>query len=84
MLKDAVEAKPLDGYQLRLPFEDGVTGVVDVTKLVEFHGVFAPLAEKAEFDRVRVEPDLGTVAWPGGADLDPDVLYALAMGESLP
>lgn len=84
MLKDIVEVRPLENYQLHLRFEDGAAGVVDVAKLVEFHGVFAPLADKAYFDRVRVEPDLGTIAWPDGADLDPDVLYALVTGEPLP
>lgn len=84
MLKDVVEVEPLDEHRLRLRFEDGAAGVVDVAELVEFHGVFAPLADKAYFDRVRVEPDLGTVVWPNGADLDPDVLYALTTGEPLP
>ena len=40
MLKDVVFAEPLDGYQLRLRFEDGVEGVVDVAKLCPFEGVF--------------------------------------------
>ena len=29
---------------------------------------------------VQVNPELGTVCWPSGADLDPDVLYALVTG----
>jgi hypothetical protein len=33
---------------------------------------------------VTVTPDVGTICWPNGADLDPDVLYALVTGESLP
>lgn len=24
----------------------------------------------------RSDEELGTIAWPGGADLDPDVIYA--------
>jgi hypothetical protein len=84
MLKDVVEVRPLDNYRLWLRFEDGAAGEVDVAGLVAFRGVFAPLQDKATFDRVRVEPELGTVVWPDGADLDPDVLYALATGEALP
>jgi hypothetical protein len=83
MLKDILEATPLDGYRLKLQFEDGVEGVVDVTRFVSFTGVFAPLHDVTQFARVRVNPELGTVCWPCGADLDPDVLYALVAGAQL-
>ena len=83
-MQDVVEVQPLDGYRLRLKFEDGAVGEVDVAELVTFQGVFAPLADKAAFDQVYVDADLGTVAWPDGADIDPDVLYSLATGQPLP
>jgi len=84
MLKDIVEARPLEEYRLYLRFEDGVQGVVDLAKLVRFEGVFAPLRERANFVEVRVDPEIGTVCWPSGADLDPDVLYAQLTGEPIP
>jgi hypothetical protein len=84
MLKDIVTVEPLDAYRLRLRFEDHAEGIVDIAKLVQFTGVFAPLQERAYFERVRVDPELGTIVWPNGADLDPDVLYARATGQSLP
>lgn len=84
MLKDIVAVEPLPNKRLKLRFEDGVEGVVDVQAMVTFSGVFAPLANDAEFDRVVVQPELGTVVWPCGADLDPDVLYATVTGEPLP
>lgn len=83
MLKDVVAVKPLNDFQLHLYFEDGINGVVDVATLVKFQGVFAPLADPAYFQLVHVNPELGTVVWPNGADLDPDVLYALVSGDSL-
>ena len=64
-------------------FEDGVEGRVDVPGLVAFTGVFAPLRERGYFLKVRVNPDLGTICWPNGADLDPDVLYAVVSGEPI-
>ena len=84
MLQDIVEAIPLEDHRLKLRFEDGTTGVVDVSKCVRFTGVFAPLLDRAEFAAVRVDPELGTVCWPCGADLDPDVLYALVTGSPVP
>ena len=76
MLQDIVEARPLHDFQLHLRFEDGVEGVVNVAKLIRFQGVFAPLQDRAYFKQVCVSPDTGTICWPNGADLDPDVLYA--------
>ena len=84
MLKDVVEVTAVGGYRLRLRFEDGVEGEVDVAELVPFDGVFAELREPATFERVRVDTELGTIVWPGGADLDPDVLYARVSGEPIP
>ena len=70
-------------YRLRVTFEDGVEGVVDVAMLVPFVGVFGPLRDEAVFRQAYVEPELGTVCWPSGADLDPDVLYAQISGQPL-
>ena len=84
MLQDIVEAVPLEDYRLKLRFEDGTTGVVDVSRWVSFTGVFAPLRDPAQFAAVQVNPELGTVCWPCGADLDPDVLYALVTEAPIP
>ena len=84
MLQDVVEAIPLKDYLLKLRFEDGTEGVVDVARCVSFTGVFAPLRDRAQFAAVQITPELGTVCWPCGADLDPDVLYALVTGAPVP
>jgi hypothetical protein len=84
MLKDIVEVRPLDGHRLFLRFEDEVEGEVDVAKMIRFDGVFAPLQERAKFLEVRVNEDTGTICWPNGADLDPDVLYSYVTGEPIP
>lgn len=80
MLKDIVAAHALEPYRLRLEFEHGVAGEVDLTRLVRFEGVFAPLRDPASFRAVRVEPEAGTIVWPNGADLDPDMLHAGVTG----
>ena len=80
MLQDIVEATPLENYHLKLRFEDGAEGIVDVSQCVSFTGVFAQLRERGQFEAVQVNSELGTVCWPFGADLDPDVLYGLVTG----
>jgi hypothetical protein len=80
MLKDVVAAKVLGDYRLHLRFEDGAEGVVDLEPHLSFRGVFEPLRDPAYFARVRVDPELGTVVWPNGADVDPDVLYGRITG----
>jgi hypothetical protein len=84
MLTDIVEVRPLDDYQLYLRFEDGVEGVVGLKELIPFEGIFAELRERSFFERVRVNPELGAIYWPNGADLDSDVLYSSLTGQTLP
>jgi hypothetical protein len=84
MLKDIVEVRPFDGYRLFLRFEDGAEGEVDIAKMVRFEGVFAPLNDRTEFLKVCANCDTGTICWPNGADLDPDVLYSCITGEPIP
>ena len=84
MLKDIVAVEPLANHRLRLRFEDGAEGVVALSELVPFEGVFAPLRDPEFFQQVRVHPELGSIEWPNGADLDPDVLYARVTGAPIP
>ena len=84
MLKDVIEVQPLNDFKLKLHFEDGVIGVVDLEEVIEFTGVFRSLKDRQNFIRVYVNPDIGTICWPSGADIDPDVLYALATDQPIP
>jgi hypothetical protein len=83
MLKDLVKVGAVPGYRLALRFEDGTEGEVNVTDLVPFIGVFAELKDPKRFSEARLDPELGTVVWPNGADLDPDVLYAAVKGQPI-
>lgn len=70
-----IAATPRPEHVVRVMFADGEVRDVDVTPLLDTE-VFEPLREEAVFEQVRVDEELGTIAWPGGADLDPDVIYA--------
>jgi hypothetical protein len=83
MLVDIVEVRPLERHRLFLRFADGVEGEIDLDTIVRWEGVFAPLRAPDRFAEVRVNPDLGTIVWPNGADIDPDVLHAAVTGRSI-
>lgn len=84
MLKDIVAVHPLEAYQLHIRFEDGVEGVVDLKQMVQFSGIFTRLQDPTYFAQVQVHPELGTIVWDNGADLDPDLLYAIVSGQAIP
>jgi hypothetical protein len=84
MLRDVVSVQALPEHRLRVKFDDGTEGVVDVSAMVKFVGVFEPLTDQTFFDRVSVHPELRTVCWPNNADLDSDVLYAKVAGVPVP
>lgn len=70
-------AQALDGFRVRLGFTDGSQGEVDLTKYL-WGPVFEPLVrDRRMFETVRVDPEMGTIVWDNGADMDPDVLYQL-------
>ncbi len=75
MLVDVVHVVPRAPYTLHLRFGDGVEGEVDLERLIRFEGVFAAIRAPEVFAAVRVDPELGTIVWPNGADLDPVVLH---------
>jgi hypothetical protein len=70
-------------FVVQLTFRDGSVGVVDLgPKVLAWCGVFTALHDPAEFARVTVDQQAGTIVWPNGVDLDPDVLYEAAHGLS--
>ena len=59
---------------LRLTFRDGLAGELNV--LDRMRGpVFAQARTADGFALVTVDAEIGTIVWPGGADLAPDTLY---------
>lgn len=66
---------PVENFVVRLGFTDGSERAIDLAPYL--HGpIFAPLLDDpALFRAVMVDPQLGTIVWPNGADIDPDVLY---------
>ena len=80
-----VAAVPKPAFVVDLTFADGSRGSVDLSPwIVDSKGVFAALRDTDVFRQVTVDHAAGTIVWPNGADLDPDVLYELAHGVRSP
>ena len=72
----------LDGFRLEIAFSNGRRGTVDLkSRIMGRRGVYAPLEHAEFFCQVRVDTELGTIVWPNGVDICPDLLYALATGQ---
>ena len=69
-----VKVETLEGYRLRVTFDDDVGGVVDLSERL-FGPVFEPLKDPAFFRQVSID-EFGALCWPNGADLAPDALHA--------
>ena len=69
-----IDAHYAGAYRVWLRLADGLSGEIDLES--EMWGpVCEPLKDIAEFAKLRVEPDLGTIVWPNGADLAPEFLH---------
>ncbi len=65
---------PAGPHMLHVRFSDGTTGAVDMRH--DLNGpVLEPLRDPARFAEAYVDAELGTVAWPNGADVAPEYLY---------
>jgi hypothetical protein len=70
--------EPHQGHVVTLTFTDGTVRTLDLSEYLRGPVFESILRDPNEFRRVRVDPELGTIVWPNGADLDPDVLYGIA------
>jgi hypothetical protein len=72
----------MDGYRLKVTFEDGTTSVVDLRSYPRRGGVFRKLADLEYFKRFSINSDFGVICWgPNGeVDIAPETLYELAGG----
>lgn len=67
----------LEGYRVRLTFSDDTTKELDLAPYLR-GPIFAPLRDPATFCQAQIID--GTISWPNGADIDPQVLrYGLSL-----
>jgi hypothetical protein len=73
MLPSVTKAKYVSGYLIEVKFNDGTIKVIDFEPWLT-GPVFRPLKSKDYFNKFFI--DGPTIAWPNGADIAPETLYA--------
>jgi hypothetical protein len=72
-----IEAKYVDGYRIKLKFDDGKNKTIDFKDQL-WGEIFQPLKDIHYFKKFKLNPF--TIEWENGADFAPEFLYQL--GES--
>lgn len=72
--------KTLPHYKLWIRFSDGVEGTADLSALVG-KGVFNRWQSPGEFEKAKIDPASGAIAWDAEIDLCPDALYLQITGK---
>ena len=78
---EVTHAHHVDGYKVRLVFNNGETGIVDLDAAL-WGPVFEPLRDPAVFRRFAVSAVLHTLAWDNGADFAPEFLYDMMLEQA--
>ena len=74
MILHVVDAHYERDYILRLKFNDGAEGLVNLADQL-YGEMFEPLKDLNKFRSFTVDPELNTVVWENGADLAPEFLH---------
>lgn len=73
------KVKVLPEYRLALEFDDGISGIVDLSEAVD-KGVFAVWRDPLVFEQVRIGSS-GELVWGEQVYLCPDALYLKVTGK---
>lgn len=76
MLLDIINVVYVNEYKLIVFFENGEKRLVDLKDRLK-GPIFEPLKDLNYFKSVFVDKELGTIAWPNGADKAPETLYEI-------
>lgn len=68
------DVEPLDGYRLRVSFNDGMVRDIDCSFLLR-GSLGEELRDREYFRQVRVDPEARTIVWPNGLDPAPELLH---------
>lgn len=78
---EVTSAEYMGGHCLRLCFNNGHEGTVDLSEAL-WGPMFEPLRDVAAFQRFELSPVLHTICWDNEADLAPEYLFEKMVEQS--
>ncbi len=82
MYFDIIKAEYIEEYKIKLTFEDGSDGIVDLSTYKDKNNVFKSFLDQVYFTDFKVE--YGTLVWGNGElDIAPETLYRIATGKQV-
>ncbi len=83
MYYDLIEADYVKDFKIKLVFEDGTAGLVDLEKITEKGGVFTELKDQNKFKLFFIHKELKVLTWDNEIDIAPETLYKLTVGKKV-
>ena len=73
-LYKVINFKIVTDYTIQVEFDDGTEQVIEFRPVL-YGEMWGPLQDLALFNKVELDPIAHTLAWPNGADFDPETLH---------
>ncbi len=77
MIHQIIDITCLPDYRLILTFSDKSRRIVELEPLLE-GPLFGELKSVEKFKQVYLDKEFGSIEWPNGADICPDLLYQMS------
>lgn len=68
------ECSVVGPYTLAFGFDDGTRQTIDFRPMLR-GALWGPLTDITVFNAVKIDPEIGTIVWPNGADWDAGMLH---------
>jgi hypothetical protein len=69
-----LDVRVVGPYTLAVDFDDSTRQEIDLEPVLQGE-LYGPLRQPELFAAVTVDPEVGTIVWPNGADFDPETLH---------
>jgi hypothetical protein len=82
MFFDIIKAQYVDDYRIKLHFEDGSTGIANLSDYPDKTNVFQKFFDLEYFKNFQI--NYGTLTWgDGDVDIAPETLYTITTGKPI-